>query len=44
MSKAAKQLLENEDDYKYGIVGADTCMGDHKVSFCRGCRQLMSNQ
>lgn len=31
MSKAAKKLMINEDDHKYGIIGADTCMGDHKV-------------
>lgn len=24
--------MEDENDYKYGIIGADTCMGDHKVS------------
>lgn len=31
MSKAAKKLMIGEDDHKYGIIGADTCMGDHKV-------------
>jgi hypothetical protein len=32
MNKAAKNLLANEDDCNYGIVGNDTCMGDHKVN------------
>lgn len=31
MSKAAKRLLNDEDNYQYGIIGADCCMGDHKV-------------
>lgn len=31
MSKAAKKLMYDEDDYQYGVIGADTCMGDHKV-------------
>jgi hypothetical protein len=32
MSKAARKLLESEDDIKYDIVGDNVCMGDHKVS------------
>lgn len=31
MSKAAKKLMGDEEYYQYGIIGADTCMGDHKV-------------
>lgn len=31
MSKAAKKLMGDEEYYQYGIIGADICMGDHKV-------------
>lgn len=34
MSKAAKKLLSDENDYQYGVIGHDTCMGDHKVISC----------
>lgn len=33
MSKAGKELMNGTDNYQYGIIGADTCMGDHKVTF-----------
>lgn len=33
MSKAGKELINGTDNYQYDIIGADTCMGDHKVSF-----------
>lgn len=40
MSKAAKKLIISEDDHiTYGIIGADTCMGDHKVR--RNCLILL---
>ena len=40
MSKAAKKLMNIEQEYKYGIIGADICMGDHKVS---GEKELQLN-
>lgn len=31
MSKTAKKLMDDEENYTYGIIGEDVCMGDHKV-------------
>lgn len=32
MTKAARKLMDDENNYDYGLIGADICMGDHKVS------------
>lgn len=33
MSKAARKLLKDDNDHQYGVIGHDTCMGDHKVMY-----------
>ncbi|CAO1430867.1 unnamed protein product [Diamesa hyperborea] len=30
LSKTAKKLMDDEENYTYGIIGEDVCMGDHK--------------
>lgn len=32
LSKSAKKLMDDANNYKYGIIGRDACMGDHKVN------------
>jgi hypothetical protein len=31
-SPTAKKLMADEENYDYGIMGENICMGDHKVS------------
>ncbi|KAG5671602.1 hypothetical protein PVAND_001795 [Polypedilum vanderplanki] len=42
MTKAARNLIQNEDDSEYGIIGEDICMGDHKPVFLK--LRLKTNQ
>ncbi|CAH1260364.1 unnamed protein product [Diabrotica balteata] len=35
LSKKAKQLVAEESDIKYGLMGEETCMGDHKPVYLR---------
>lgn len=32
LSHTAKKLVKDDEKIEYGIIGLDTCMGDHKVS------------
>lgn len=32
LSHTAKKLIENDDKVEYGLIGFETCMGDHKVN------------
>lgn len=33
MTKAAKHLMESDEEVSYCVIGEDVCMGDHKVIF-----------